>query len=45
VEKVKVYHTNPEGIVTIKFHDQPAAEQVSALCFGEKMLYDIWRPM
>lgn len=30
VEKVKVYHTNPEGIVTIKFHDQPAAEQVFA---------------
>jgi hypothetical protein len=36
VEKIKVYHTNPEGVVTIKFHDQPAAEQVRAVIYQAK---------
>lgn len=34
VEKVKVYHTNPEGVVTIKFHDQDSAEQCITVMEG-----------
>ena len=41
MEKVKVYHTNPEGIVTIKFHDQPAAEQVTAGLLGQERLTEV----
>ena len=27
VEKVKIYHTNPEGVATIKFREESAAEE------------------
>ncbi len=29
VEKVKIYNTNPEGVVTVKFHDEDAAAKVT----------------
>ena len=42
MEKVKIYHTNPEGVVTIKFREEEAAEKCIQLLhkrfFGGRQL-------
>jgi len=42
VEKVKIFHTNPEGVVTIKFREETAAEECIQLLhkryFGGRQL-------
>ncbi len=42
VEKVKIYHLHPEGVVTIKFRDEDAAaecvERMQGRFFGGRQL-------
>ena len=42
MEKVKIFHTNPEGVVTVKFREEEAAEKCIQLLdkrfFGGRQL-------